>query len=89
MVSDQLFPAALSAGAILSGFCGTFLTFRVQREANYYRQIFIDPSSKEPEDIYVGMSHFPASLTLLARINNLCSSVRLRTPSSGPCWLVG
>jgi hypothetical protein len=32
----QFFGAVVDAGAILAGFCSTFLVFRIQREANYY-----------------------------------------------------
>jgi hypothetical protein len=33
------YQAVLTAGAILAGFCGTFLVFRIEREANYYRTL--------------------------------------------------
>jgi len=35
----RFYEAALTAGAITSGFIGTFLAFRIQREAGYYRQV--------------------------------------------------
>jgi len=34
---QKFYEAALTAGAILSGFIGTFLSFRIQREASYFR----------------------------------------------------
>src|SRR5437667_344489 len=33
----EFFQSVLTAGAIISGFCGSFLVFRIQREAEYYR----------------------------------------------------
>ena len=38
MTSDRdFFQSVLTAGAIISGFCGSFLVFRIQREASYFR----------------------------------------------------
>jgi len=38
MISElDFFTSAIQAGAILAGFCGTFLAFRIQREAEFYR----------------------------------------------------
>jgi hypothetical protein len=51
MTPDPFFEAAIDAGAILTGFYATFLVFRIQREAEYYR-------SK-------GKQQFSASLLLL------------------------
>jgi hypothetical protein len=65
---EGFFSAILSAGAILAGFCGTFLSFRIQREAAYYRQ----PNGKG-NDTYVGLTHFPASLLLLL-LATLCTA---------------
>jgi uncharacterized membrane protein HdeD (DUF308 family) len=62
---DLFFPAALSAGAILSGFCGTFLAFRLQREASYYRQVALDFERREARDIPIGLTHFTSALLLL------------------------
>src|SRR5438067_526276 len=47
---EVLFQSLLSVGAILAGFCGTFLAFRIQREAKYSRQ---------------GLAHFTSPLLLL------------------------
>jgi hypothetical protein len=59
------FSSALSAGAILTGFCGTFLSFRIQREANYYRQPVVDFKSGKAADVVVGLSHFTSSFLML------------------------
>ena len=61
----SLFAALLTAGAILSGFCGTFLSFRIQRESNYYRQPALSFQQKAAEDVYIGLTHFTSSLLLL------------------------
>ena len=67
MVTDAsiFFSASLAAGAILTGFCGTFLSFRIQREANYYRQPAVDANTKQGCDVYLGLSHFTSSFLLL------------------------
>src|SRR6185436_7926147 len=62
---DLFFSSALSAGAILSVFCGTFLAFRLQREASYYRQVALDFDSREARDVFVGLTHFTSALLLL------------------------
>lgn len=62
---QNFFAAALGAGAILSGFCGTFLSFRIQRESAYYRQPVLDYTSGEAKDVYIGLSHFTSSFLLL------------------------
>jgi hypothetical protein len=59
--------ATLTTGAILAGFCGTFLSFRIQREAAYYRQ----PGDKgEAKD----ETHFTVSLALLL-LTTICTAV--------------
>lgn len=60
------FTASLSAGAILTGFCGTFLSFRIQREASYYRQPAVDFASGSATDVYIGLSHFSSSFLLIS-----------------------
>lgn len=62
---QNFFSAALGAGAILSGFCGTFLSFRIQRESAYYRQPVLDYENDKAKDIYIGLSHFTSSFLLL------------------------
>ena len=67
MTSDTiaLYAALLSAGAILTGFCGTFLSFRLQREASYYRQPAVDFETGNSRDIVIGLTHFTSSFLLL------------------------
>ena len=62
---QDFFAAALNAGAILTGFCGTFLSFRIQREASYYRNL-----SSDGTDRLLDLTHFTAPLFLL-----LCSTI--------------
>jgi hypothetical protein len=71
---NVFFPAALSAGAILSGFCGTFLAFRIQREASYYRQAAFDFQTGEAKDIFIGLTHFSSAFLLLV-LATMCSAV--------------
>jgi hypothetical protein len=80
--SDQTFFAViLNVGAILAGFCATFLSFRIQREAGYYRS---------PDGKGNNLSHFTASLALLL-LATLCTAVcgivlpLLALVGSGPC----
>lgn len=63
--SNSLYAALLSAGAILTGFCGSFLSFRIQREANYYRQPAVDLKTNKGGDVYIGLSHFTSSFLVL------------------------
>ena len=63
--SIALYAALLSAGAILTGFCGTFLSFRIQREATYYRQPALDFQTGQARDVFIGLSHFTSSFLLL------------------------
>jgi len=67
---EHFYDAALTAGSILSGFLGTFLSFRIQREASYYRQ----PGQKLKESILIDLSQFPISL-LLILLGTVCSVV--------------
>lgn len=71
------YQAALAAGSILTGFNGTFLTFRIQREANYYRQPVLDFNGERPEgrgkDAPIGLSHFTSSFLLII-LGALCST---------------
>ncbi len=63
----RFYQAALTAGSILSGFIGTFLSFRIQRESNYYRQPFMyrETEKTKSESVHVGQSQFPSSLLLV------------------------
>lgn len=67
LTADDLtyFGACLSAGAILTGFCGTFLSFRIQREASYYRQPVCDFSTQSGRDVYLGLAHFSSPFLIL------------------------
>ena len=62
---QEFFSACFGAGATLTGFCGTFLSFRIQREANYHRQPALDFQSGTAKDIFIGLSHFTSSFLLL------------------------
>jgi hypothetical protein len=78
--NTSFFSACLSAGAILSGFCGTFLSFRIQREATYYRQPAVDFDSKRGKDIYLRLSHFTSSFLLLIIASVLALSFGFALP---------
>lgn len=69
----SLYSSLLSAGAILAGFCGTFLAFRIQREANYYRQPALDFATGEARDVPIGLTHFTSGLLLLG-IASICTA---------------
>lgn len=59
------FDSVFDAGTILCGFCGTFLSFRIQREATYYRQPALNFESAEAKDIFIGLTHFTVAFLLL------------------------
>lgn len=63
--AKDFYTATLTAGALLTGFCGTFLQFRIQREAGYYRQVALSYEDREAKDVYVGLSHFTAAFSLI------------------------
>jgi hypothetical protein len=73
MNTSSFFEAMLSAGAILSGFCGTFLVFRIQREASYYRQVAVDFHEGKGKDIAIGRQHFTSAFLLLV-LATMCSA---------------
>jgi hypothetical protein len=73
-MDQSFFGTVLNAGAILAGFCGTFLSFRIQREANYYRQPSLDFELGEAKDIYIGLTHFTSSFLLLG-LATVCSMI--------------
>ena len=60
---EAFYEGALTAGSVFAGFIGTFLSFRIQREANYYRQPV--PGCDGKKDVYLGLSQFPVSLLLI------------------------
>jgi len=70
MSDSQTFCAAVvSAGAILTGFSGTFLQCRIQREANYYRQpvlSYVEGATEgNAQDAYIGLTHFTGAFLLI------------------------
>jgi hypothetical protein len=68
------FESIIGAGAILCGFCGTFLAFRIQREANYYRQPIADFESGRAKDVLVGLTHFSGPFLLLV-VGSVCATL--------------
>jgi hypothetical protein len=66
---ETFYAAVLSAGAILTGFSGTFLQFRIQREANYYRQPVLSyvegARAGKAQDTYISLTHFTAAFLLI------------------------
>lgn len=70
---ETFFGFVLSAGAILSGFCGTFLVFRIQREAAYYRQPVVDYCEEKGKDVFIGLTHFSSAFLLLV-LATACSA---------------
>ena len=70
----DFYGSVISAGAILAGFSGSFLVFRIQREADYYRQPAVDYESKSGKDINLGLSHFSSSFLLII-LATLCALV--------------
>jgi hypothetical protein len=61
----SFFSSVISAGAILSGFCGTFLSFRLQREANYFRMPVADLDHPTGSSRDINQTHFTSALFLL------------------------
>jgi hypothetical protein len=59
------FESIIGAGAILSGFCGTFLAFRIQRESNYYRQPMVSFELEKGKDVFIGLTRFSPAFKLL------------------------
>ena len=86
MTEEQLghfYEASLTAGTILAGFIGTFLMFRIQREANYHRQPVLDfnpcADRARARDVYIGLSHFSSSFLLII-------IAALGSMTFGVCW---
>jgi len=61
----DFYTAVLAAGAILTGFSGSFLQFRIQRESNYYRQPAISYEQNKGRDVLIGLSHFSGAFFLI------------------------
>jgi hypothetical protein len=68
------FESIIGAGAILSGFCGTFLAFRIQRESNYYRQPAVSFELEQGKDVFIGRTCFSPAFKLLV-FGTICSVV--------------
>jgi hypothetical protein len=88
----EFFPSALTAGAILTGFCGTFLSFRIQREANYHRQPVLSFDEAKAKDIFIDLSHFSSSflMLILASLVTMASGFvlpLLRMAGLGENWI--
>ena len=58
------YTAVLTAGAILTGFAGTFLQFRIQREASYHRQPAVSFEEANAKDVFIGLTHFRGHRTI-------------------------
>jgi hypothetical protein len=88
----SFYESVIGAGAILSGFCGTFLSFRIQREANYYRQPAVSFEEEKGKDIFVGLTHFTSAFLLLL-LGTICSVVfGFLLPLfalAGSAWILG
>jgi len=67
------FESIIGAGAVLSGFCGAFLAFRIQRESNYYRQPAVSFELGEGKDVFIGRTCFSPAFKLLL-FTTCCSS---------------
>jgi hypothetical protein len=63
--SRAFFESIITAGSVLAGFCGTFLAFRIQREASYHRQPAVDFATGTAKDISIGLTHFTSAFLLL------------------------
>jgi len=61
----SFFEAVINAGAILAGFCSTFLAFRIQRESGYYRQPAVNFETAEAKDVHIGLTHFTSAFFLI------------------------
>jgi hypothetical protein len=57
--TEQFFRDIIGSGAILAGFCATFLVFRIQREADFYR------TANDPKGTERNEQHFTSSFLLI------------------------
>ena len=64
-MSPNFFESVIAAGAILTGLCGTFLAFRIQREASYYSQPVLDFVSGSAKDVKINRTQFSLAFGLL------------------------
>ncbi len=77
---EVLYESLLTAGAILAGFCGTFLAFHLQREASYYRQPAVDFTTAKAKDIDIDLTHFTSGLFLLLLASAIVSIFGIVVP---------
>jgi len=83
--SQQFFRDMIGAGAIIAGFCGSFLAFRIQREASYYRQ----PNLETKSDVYLGLAQFNSSFLLIilaTTMSCICGFVIPLFGLAGKAW---
>ena len=64
-MSPNFFESVIAAGAILTGLCGTFLAFRIQREASYYSQPVLDFDSCSAKNVKINLTQFSLAFGLL------------------------
>jgi len=79
----SFYEAVLSAGAILTGFSGSFLQFRIQREANYYRQPALDYQTGVARDVFIGLTHFTLAFFLIIIATLMSMTFRFIFPLLG------
>jgi hypothetical protein len=61
----KFFSDMIGAGAILTGLCGTFFAFRIQREATFYSQPYCNDED-EWDVVVIDRTHFSAPFFLLS-----------------------
>jgi hypothetical protein len=83
-VDNQFFANIIAAGAVVASFCAVFLQFRIQREADYYR----NPSHPEPLNLQQFSSSFFLIIltTVLAFIFGVILPL-LRLSGLGANWI--
>jgi hypothetical protein len=70
----SFYESMIGAGAIVFGFSATFLAFKIQREANYYRQPAVSFEHAQAKDVLIGLTHFSSAFLLLI-LGTICSAV--------------
>ena len=85
-MNANFFESALNAGAILTGFCGTFLVFRIEREAGFFRAPGWNDKDKRAIVLEYNLQHFTWSFWTYKRVarNGSCNS----NTSVSSCWQV-
>jgi hypothetical protein len=84
----DFYQAVLTAGAILTGFSGSFLQFRIQREANYYRfpAALIDREDADRDvgrDVLIDLTHFSPPFLLIILATSLALTFGFLFPLLG------